>query len=102
MYSHILKRQSIAKNDTSADQAGGEEEFYAYEIHNQCSTCGHLNRTQPTTCAAFPKGIPVGILMGVTDHSFPYLEGGGDRGLTYVPMDGPPPPETDLFAEQNL
>jgi hypothetical protein len=94
MYSHVLKRQSIAK----ADNAGGQEDFYAYELKNQCSTCGHLNRTEPTTCAAFPHGIPVGILMGKIDHTLPFMYGSlTDHGLQYVPMDGPAPEETELF-----
>ena len=85
MFKRILKNE------------GGEQDFFAYEIKNQCSSCGHLNRENPTQCNAFPNGIPLGILMGVIDHRYPYhYEGLSDRGLRWVPMAGLPPqdPET--------
>jgi hypothetical protein len=89
MYSHILKRQSIASD---------EQDFFAYPVANLCQSCGHLTRDQPTTCAAFPKGIPVGILMGAIDHTVGYSYGGvNDGGLTYVPEDGAPPQEGETI-----
>lgn len=87
MYSHILKRQSIASD---------EQDFFAHPVDNLCQSCGHLNREQPTTCAAFPKGIPVGILMGVIDHSTRYnYQGLSGNGLTFVPEDGPEPQDDE-------
>ena len=88
MYSHILKRQSIASDDT----------LTGYPVDNLCQSCGHLNREQPTTCAAFPKGIPVGIIMGVIDHTQTYHHGKvDDGGLTYVPMDSDEPQQGEIF-----
>lgn len=57
-------------------------------VENQCSVCARQNLANPTTCEAFPKGIPMLILMGVFDHTHPYDEGGvSDEGLRYEPRD---------------
>ena len=36
------------------------------------------------TCAAFPKGIPAGILDGRFDHTQPHT---GDHGIRFEPVD---------------
>ncbi len=57
------------------------------EIESLCPTCAHLIGSG-MTCAAFPKGIPVIILLGAYDHHLSYdFEGLSDEGLTYVPKD---------------
>lgn len=73
MYANLFK---TAKEDP-ADAPG-------YFVKSQCSTCKHLNRENPVTCAAFPGGIPMVILMGEYDHTFEFSEGKvSDSGITY-------------------
>lgn len=76
-----------------------QDDFFAYEIKNQCSSCGHLNMVEPTTCNAFPKGIPIGIIIGKIDHRQPYnYEGVDDKGLRWVPKAEPDRQEPeDMF-----
>ncbi len=62
---------------------------HAQVIENQCQTCARRIGSS-VTCEAFPKGIPVMILMGIFDHTYPYSSpsrGEDDEGLTYVPKD---------------
>lgn len=47
-----------------------------------CDSCRH--RRDATTCAAFPRGIPVAILTGDADHRKPYP---GDHGIRYEPVE---------------
>jgi len=55
-----------------------------------CVTCRHM-RTQPehigepTTCVAFPLGIPDGIYWEAGDHTKPWP---GDGGTRYEPAQG--------------
>lgn len=41
------------------------------EMSIQCLACKHLNNNM-TTCKAFPKGIPIKILIGKFDHTRPF------------------------------
>jgi hypothetical protein len=65
------------------------EDPHAQVIENSCQTCARRFGSS-VTCEAFPKGIPVLILMGVFDHTYPYnmpSEGVDDEGLTYIPKE---------------
>ena len=42
----------------------------------QCLACNNLNDNM-TTCKAFPKGIPVKILIGHWDHTRPFKNDNG-------------------------
>lgn len=59
------------------------------EVESQCQNCQH--QTGPTTCVAFPEGIPLVIMLGVYDHSQPFIENGveKDKGLRYLPKEDP-------------
>jgi hypothetical protein len=47
----------------------------------QCVTCKHFNwKSEDYVCAAFPGGIPHGILTLQHDHSKPFP---GDNGIRY-------------------
>lgn len=50
-----------------------------------CARCVH--RSGPTTCRAFPDGIPHAILTGEHDHKTPYP---GDHGVQFSPLVSPP------------
>lgn len=45
-----------------------------------CDSCKHYNKNYPPTCKAFPRGIPLSILNGTTDHREPVR---GDKGVQY-------------------
>lgn len=49
-------------------------------IKPQCHTCKHW--AGDLTCAAFPGGIPMGILMNAIDHK-KHVD--GDGGIKYEP-----------------
>jgi hypothetical protein len=55
-----------------------------------CATCARKHRFGgwPLTCTAFPVGIPEPILLGMHDHTRPYLGDGGLRWM--VAVDAPP------------
>lgn len=44
----------------------------------QCHQCAHWHHD--LTCAAFPEGIPLGILFNTIDHQFPFE---GDHGIMF-------------------
>lgn len=52
-----------------------------------CHTCRRRSTDRGDRCQAYPNGIPVEILAGITDHHHPQP---GDNGLLYVPF----PPAT--------
>ena len=85
-----MKFTTILKDET--------QDSYGYVVKNLCAKCGHLNLDQPTTCEAFPTGIPLGILMGKIDHRVPYSHGAiSDQGMQFVPKDGEEPADTNIF-----
>ena len=45
----------------------------------QCLACNNLNNDM-TTCKAFPKGIPIKILIGKFDHTRHFK---GDNGILF-------------------
>ena len=46
-----------------------------------CARCKHLNPGEGVpTCAAFPDGIPAGIILNKLDHRKPVL---GDHGIQF-------------------
>ncbi len=49
---------------------------------NQCDQCRHY--LEEDRCLAFPRGIPLAILLGEIehDHSFP-----GDNGITFASLE---------------
>lgn len=47
---------------------------------DRCWTCAHA--TSPTTCAAFPDGVPKQIQRGDFDHANPFP---GDNGIRFAP-----------------
>jgi len=49
------------------------------DISTQCLACKHWRR-KPITCRAFPKGIPMEILVGDFDHTKPFES---DKGITF-------------------
>lgn len=48
----------------------------------QCHGCKHWN-ANTTTCAAYPEGIPLGILSNDLDHT---EELDGDHGIQFEPQ----------------
>lgn len=48
-----------------------------------CMSCAHFNADVPPTCAAFPKGIPDEVRLGLNDHKKKIK---GDGGLRYQQM----------------
>jgi|GEM_PF-1146129 len=56
------------------------EEDYAEAMIGEplCMTCKHSNHNG--TCKAYPKGIPLEILSGETNHFQPYEK---DNGIQY-------------------
>ncbi len=52
----------------------------------QCAICQHFDRTDKMVwrCAAFPDGIPAGIIGNTVDHREPV---DGDGGLRFTPLD---------------
>lgn len=69
-FAHILK-----KDDPEAGNLVAHE--------SQCHTCA-WRKLGTVNCDAFPKGIPLEILMGAWDHT---AEWPGDQGIRYVHMD---------------
>ena len=49
------------------------------DFSTQCYVCKNLRR-KPITCRAFPKGIPVEILIGDFDHTKPFKN---DKGIMF-------------------
>jgi hypothetical protein len=81
----MFKKILLARKDDLPAEA------YIREIKNDCATCGHLHLDNPTTCEAFPHGIPIGIIAGVIKHQRPYnYKQASDNGLQWVPRDGMP------------
>ena len=58
-----------------------------------CDLCEH--RQGIDTCAAYPQGIPVEILIGDVDHRQPYA---GDRGIVFAATDA----QAALEAEERF
>jgi|GEM_PF-4224343 len=57
-----------------------------YVVKNQCFGCQWFHKEAGVTCDAFPKGIPLIILLGERDHSVPFsLDGVDDGGLVFLP-----------------
>lgn len=83
MYAQILKgakKASDAGNNMDKDVQGAV-------LETQCWRCRHLHRDTPTNCDAFPKGIPLLILLGEYDHTFEYdVDGLSDEGVTFSPI----------------
>jgi len=53
--------------------------------NDQCFRCKHFTEDSlPLACAAFPKGIPVPILVAKADHTEPYE---GDHGIQFEPRE---------------
>jgi len=52
----------------------------------QCFKCSHYQRGGAGPCPAFPKGIPVDIMLGKFDHRKPYP---GDKGIRFEPFGTP-------------
>lgn len=52
-------------------------------VRPQCLDCARLNRQDPKTCEAFPRGIPIEILTNQHDHHRPFK---GDGGLVFKPV----------------
>ena len=52
-------------------------------ITTQCESCAY-RIVGTLNCEAYPKGIPLVILVGVWDHA---AEFPGDGGLRYIPRD---------------
>jgi hypothetical protein len=51
-----------------------------------CHLCRHLDRNAPVgmSCAAFPRGIPFPVRIGVFDHRNPHP---ADGGIQFEPTD---------------
>ena len=63
-----------------------------------CIGCTHLDRTaklplMDPRCAAYPDGIPRGILFSEADHRQPYE---GDHGIQFDPVDN----DAATYADQ--
>lgn len=64
------------------------EEKSGYVVDTLCPKCIWLHRDKPTTCFAFPKGIPLAILIGDVKHTVPIsVEGVSDDGIVFRPRD---------------
>lgn len=74
----ILERLEVLRDAQAPDF---EDKFHqpATISTPQCMTCEHYHG-DGYTCAAYPGGIPVGILSMDLDHSEPLP---GDHGITY-------------------
>jgi hypothetical protein len=48
----------------------------------QCDQCRHY--LEGDRCLAFPRGIPLAILLGEIEHDRPFP---GDGGVTFSPLD---------------
>lgn len=78
---------SILKKETTQESRMNQKPAMT-PVLNQCSVCEHFNRETGATCPAFPDGIPVIIILGVFDHTFPYnRDGETDHGILFKPID---------------
>lgn len=60
------------------------EELSPQILDTLCPTCIHFNPDDPSTCEAFPGGIPMAVLTGFYDHRIQYSTGEvDDGGITY-------------------
>jgi len=58
-------------------------------VDKACDTCAYWDHMNPLKCEAFPDGIPLAILLGMDNHTRPWIEDGkeADKGLRYSPID---------------
>lgn len=77
MFAKVLKETGTIKermDDGSSIRA----------LPSLCNSCLHFDRDTGGTCEAFPKGIPLSIMLGEFDHTFEYnMFGDDDQGVTY-------------------
>lgn len=60
-----------------------------FRVTPQCNNCAFYRRDHSLTCLAFPKGIPIAILLNEFDHRGAWPE---DGGVQYVPVEPIPHP----------
>ena len=70
----------------------GDAVSFPTPVHPVCETCAYRHAENPVTCEAFPKGIPMIIMLAMFDHSYSYdVNGISDGGFIHKSKDDTKP-----------